>query len=133
MRLEFSDGQWTLISVDNPDQYYSVPSEFPTTWHTLVGGSPPPPTGTYIGSVIINVDTVGGSGTFNSWTITLAGNVGATGPTGYTGYTGPTGPADSINGSTFFTLTSSDAQVYNIHLVTTEGTTTLIVDQTPLS
>jgi hypothetical protein len=47
-------------------------------------------------SLVVSVDYVGGSGTFASWTISLAGAVGATGSTGATGPTGPagaTGPA----------------------------------------
>jgi hypothetical protein len=49
-------------------------------------------------TLIVNVDTVGGSGTFASWNINLAGNVGATGATG------PTGPSSvEVNGSAALT------------------------------
>jgi hypothetical protein len=47
-------------------------------------------------------DATGGSGTFASWTISAAGNVGttgATGPTGVTGTTGATGPT-GVTGTT---------------------------------
>jgi len=50
-------------------------------------------------TITINVDSVGGSGTFSAWTFSLigavgpSGSAGATGPTGSIGATGPTGPA----------------------------------------
>jgi hypothetical protein len=48
-------------------------------------------------TLVITSDAFGGSGTYTSWNIDAAGNVGATGPTGPTGtagasVTGPTGP-----------------------------------------
>jgi hypothetical protein len=42
-------------------------------------------------TLVINVDTTGGSGTLASWNINAAGNVGATGATGTTGATGAAG------------------------------------------
>jgi hypothetical protein len=61
-------------------------------------------------SLTVNVDAVGGSGTFASWDIVVAGAIGATGPTGPTGAassvagptgpTGPTGAASSVAGPT---------------------------------
>jgi hypothetical protein len=57
-------------------------------------------------SLTITSDTTGGSGTYTSWNITAAGNVGATGPTGAngnvgaTGPTGPTGAASTVAGPT---------------------------------
>jgi len=47
----------------------------------------------------MDVDAVGGSGTFSSWSFNVAGNVGATGPTGATGSTGSTG-STGTTGST---------------------------------
>ena len=43
-------------------------------------------------SLTVNVDLVGGSGTFASWTITATGVVGPTGSQGIQGVTGPQGP-----------------------------------------
>jgi hypothetical protein len=45
-------------------------------------------------NIIINVDTIGGSGTLSGWTFSAAGNAGATGPTGATG---PSGVVTSIS------------------------------------
>jgi hypothetical protein len=42
-------------------------------------------------TLVITVDTIGGSGTFASWNINVAGNFGATGATGATGAAGATG------------------------------------------
>ena len=53
-------------------------------------------------SLTFTSDLAGGSGTFASWNLSLAGNIGATGatgPTGPAGATGPTGPAGT-NGAT---------------------------------
>jgi hypothetical protein len=41
-------------------------------------------------------DATGGSGTFASWTISVAGNVGSQGATGAQGATGPQGPVSSV-------------------------------------
>jgi hypothetical protein len=48
---------------------------------------------TYVGggTLIINVDTIAGSGSHNNWNFSIAGLIGATGPTGATGATGPAG------------------------------------------
>ena len=43
-------------------------------------------------ALVVNVDRIGGSGTYADWNINLAGDVGPTGPTGSTGAGGPTGP-----------------------------------------
>jgi len=52
-------------------------------------------------SLIITSDAFGGSGTYTSWNIVAAGNVGATGPTGPTGAVsttpGPTGPTGAVS------------------------------------
>src|SRR5580704_11419194 len=61
------------------------------------------------GSITINVDTVGGSGTPTSWNINLAGNVGVTGVAGATGATGATGAGflGTASGVTFITSGST--------------------------
>jgi hypothetical protein len=55
-------------------------------------------------SLTINADAIGGSGTYTSWNIVAAGNVGATGPTGAAstavGPTGPTGAVSTTPGPT---------------------------------
>jgi hypothetical protein len=51
-------------------------------------------------SLTVNVDAIGGSGTFASWNIVSAGAVGATGATGPTGATGATGAASTVTGPT---------------------------------
>ena len=43
-------------------------------------------------SLTVNVDYVGGTGTWASWNITVAGAIGSTGATGATGVQGITGP-----------------------------------------
>jgi Collagen triple helix repeat (20 copies) len=49
---------------------------------------------TYSGtSLIMTVDLIGGTGTFNNWTINLSGERGQIGPTGTQGVQGPVGPA----------------------------------------
>ena len=55
------------------------------------------------GGVTINVDRFVGSGTFASWVIQVAGDVGATGPTGLTGATGATGITDGVAGASSIT------------------------------
>jgi len=53
------------------------------------------------GSLVVDLNSRTGSGTYSSWQINLdgaVGAIGATGPTGATGSTGPTGP--SITGAT---------------------------------
>ena len=45
-------------------------------------------------SLTVNVDYVGGTGTWASWNITVAGAVGSTGATGATGVQGITGLPD---------------------------------------
>jgi hypothetical protein len=47
------------------------------------------------GQMIVDVDSVTGSGTFNSWTVNLQGIQGPAGPTGTTGATGPIGATGS--------------------------------------
>lgn len=54
-------------------------------------------------TLIINADTVVGSGSGNDWTISITGQKGATGATGATGTTGSTGPAGA---SAYTTLTA---------------------------
>lgn len=44
-------------------------------------------------SITVQVDTSNGSGTYNSWIFSVAGDIGATGATGFTGATGATGPS----------------------------------------
>ena len=60
-------------------------------------------------SMVMTVDAISGSGTLNSWRMTVAGNPGATGPTGSagaagaqgpTGPTGATGAASTVPGPT---------------------------------
>ena len=60
-------------------------------------------------SVTINVDTIGGSGTYAIWNFSITGNPGATGPTGPTGATGNTGATGST-GSTG--ATGADASAF---------------------
>jgi hypothetical protein len=48
-------------------------------------------------SLIITSDAFGGTGTYTSWNVVAAGNVGSTGPTGPTG---PTGAASTVAGPT---------------------------------
>jgi len=51
-------------------------------------------------TLVITSDAFGGSGTYTSWNIVAAGNVGATGPTGTSGSagaTGPTGPTGAVS------------------------------------
>ena len=43
------------------------------------------------GALVVSVATINGSGTYSSWTVNLAGAVGAQGETGATGIQGPTG------------------------------------------
>lgn len=47
-------------------------------------------------SMVVNVDYIEGSGTYNTWTISIDGLVGSTGATGITGATG----ADGVTGAT---------------------------------
>jgi hypothetical protein len=46
-------------------------------------------------SVTINVDTIGGSGSYNVWNFSITGNPGTAGATGATGSTGATGATGS--------------------------------------
>jgi hypothetical protein len=72
-------------------------------------------------SVTINVDTIGGSGTYNIWNFSITGNPGITGPTGPTGLTGSTGAAGSTGttggtGSTGSTGATGAANLWDILL-----------------
>lgn len=64
-------------------------------------------------TVNMTVDITGGSGTYNSWNLTIAGSLGTTGPTGSTGSTGPTGSTGSTGatGSTGSTGATGDTGV----------------------
>ena len=75
--LSLQPGDWVLATSDaNPDTNY------------MHG-----PISSYTGTTLtLNVDNIGGSGTFADWTIRRSGTQGTTGATGLTGATGPTGP-----------------------------------------
>ena len=71
------------------------------------------------GSLTLNVDITGGSGSYSSWTVHVAGDIGPTGATGATGATGDTGPgivyrgAYSGSGTYFQTSTRRDVVSYS--------------------
>ena len=71
-------------------------------------------------SMTINVDTIGGSGTFAIWNFSIAGNPGVTGPTGPTGLTGSTGSTGATGsgatGATGSTGATGAANLWDILL-----------------
>lgn len=96
-------------------------------------------------SITINVDSIGGSGTYAAWTFNIegligptgvAGTAGVTGPTGPTGsgatgptgpsVTGPTGPASTVTGPTGPSVTGPTGPVsYHYSFVQATGAYTL--------
>jgi len=68
-------------------------------------------------SLSVNTDMAIGSGTYNDWVITLAGNIGATGATGVSiqgasGATGATGPQGNGISSANWTIVESGGVLY---------------------
>jgi len=43
-------------------------------------------------TLVVNVDSISGTGTYSAWNVGVAGAIGPTGPTGTAGSAGPTGP-----------------------------------------
>lgn len=74
-------------------------------------------------SLNISVDTVGGSGTFLSWNISIIGTAGATGPTGPLGVTGPTGATGAAGPTNIIRYTS----IASLRLVPVTTTVTPLV------
>jgi hypothetical protein len=64
-------------------------------------------------TLIMTSDAFGGSGTYTSWNIVAAGNVGATGATGATGPTGPAGTGTNISVSDEGSLLTSGVTSFN--------------------
>ena len=109
-------GQGAYLAGARVRAFYTVtPSNFMEGSITSISSS----------SVTINVDTIGGSGTYAIWNFSIAGNPGVTGPTG------PTGSAGVIAATAPVTYNSGTQTVaLNIGSSLTTSASNLIVDST---
>lgn len=73
-------------------------------------------------SLVVSVDYTGGSGTFASWSISIAGAVGASGSAGTAGATGATGATGPAGATGTFSSTSF-YQMYGLGVGTAAGAT----------